>query len=423
MPIKSIKLESIAQRAVLPAAGIIVFVLTFFAAKWCVASTLATQTVQVEIAKFATELAPNDPLPHFVLGALNERAFLAENQENSLAAYEKAAAVSSNDYRLWLAVGRARERSGDAAGAEKALRKALELAPHYAQVQWALGNQLLRQGNTQEGFAFLRQAIEGNPKQYILPAVSTAWFIFDGDIAQVEQNIGSSANTKAALAVFLAKQKRFDEAVQIWNALPEDERKTVFKESGAEIYGQLIAEKQFRSALSFQAHSGEPETFTIGQITNSGFENDIKTGENTNIFDWQIAEGLHPQVGLDDQHKHGGNRSLVIIFNSSDGKNFRQVSQIAAVEAGRTYEFEAFYKSDLKTSATLKWEIADASDGKVLASTEPIEAVSDWVSLRTKFSVPENTQAVVVRLARVDCRSAICPISGKVWFDDLKINN
>lgn len=421
MPIKSIKLESIAQRAVLPVAGIFVFVLTFFAAKWCFANTIATQTVQIEIAKFATELAPNDPLTHFILGALNERTFLAENQENSLAEYEKAAAVSPNDFRLWLAVGRARERVGDAAGAEKALRKALELAPNYAQVQWALGNLLLRQGNAQEGFAFMRQAIESDPKQYILPAVSTAWFIFDGDIAQVEQNIGSSANTKAALAVFLARQKRFEEAVQIWNALPENERKTAFKENGEEIYRQLIAEKQFRNALNFQAHSGEAETFTIGEITNSGFENDIKTGENISIFDWKIAEGLQPQVGLDDLHKHGGNRSLVIIFNSSDGKNFRQVSQTVAVEAGRTYELEAFYKSDLKASTTLKWEIADASDGKILASTEPVEAVSDWASLKTKFTAPENTQAIVVRLARVDCSSAICPISGKVWFDDLAI--
>lgn len=367
----------------------------------------------------ATELAPNDPLTHFVMAALNERTFLAENQEISLAEYEKAVSVSPNDFRLWLAVGRARERNGDAAGAEKALRKALGLAPNYAQVQWTLGNLLLRQENPQEGFAFMRRAIETD-KQYILPAVSTAWFIFDGDIAQIEQNIGNSANTKAALAVFLARQKRFDEAVQIWNALPENERKTDFKENGEEIYRQLIAEKQFRNALDFQTHSGETEIFAVGKIANSGFENDIKT-VNPSIFDWQIAEGLHPQVGLDNQQKHGGNRSLVIIFNSSDGKIFRQVSQTVAVEAGRTYEFEAFYKAELKTSTTLKWEIADASDGKILASTEPIAENSGWSNLRTKFSVPENTQAVVIRLARIGCISAICPISGKVWFDDLAI--
>ncbi|HSK74154.1 MAG TPA: tetratricopeptide repeat protein [Pyrinomonadaceae bacterium] len=419
MPIKSIKLESIPRRAVLPVAAMFCFVLMFFAAKWCFANTLVTQTVQIEVVKMATELAPNDPLTHFVMAALNERTFLAENQEISLAEYEKAVSVSPNDFRLWLAVGRARERNGDAAGAEKALRKALELAPNYAQVQWTLGNLLLRQENSQEGFAFMRRAIETD-KQYILPAVSTAWFIFDGDIAQIEQNIGNSANTKAALAVFLARQKRFDEAVQIWNALPENERQTDFKENGEEIYRQLIAEKQFRNALDFQTHSGETETFAVGKIANSSFENDIKT-VNPSIFDWQIAEGLHPQIGLDNQQRQSGERSLVIIFNSSDGKAFRPVSQTVVVESGRTYEFEAFYKSELKTSTTLKWEIADAADGKILASTEPIAENSGWSNLRTKFSVPENTQAVVIRLARIGCISAICPISGKVWFDDLAI--
>ena len=50
----------------------------------------------------------------------------------------------------------------------------------------------------------------------------------------------------------------------------------------------------------------------------------------------------------------------------------RAITQSVAVEANKKYVFETFYKSELKTTTTVKWEIVDAADGKVLAATEPI---------------------------------------------------
>ena len=94
------------------------------------------------------------------------------------------------------------------------------------------------------------------------------------------------------------------------------------------------------------------------------------------------------------------------------------------METNRKYVFETFYKSELgKTAATFKWEIADAADNsKVLASTEPLAATADWTNLKTEFVVPAGTEAVVIRLARVPCSVTLCPITGKLWFDDFSLN-
>jgi len=163
------------------------------------------------------------------------------------------------------------------------------------------------------------------------------------------------------------------------------------------------------------------ENFAPGKIFNGGFEAEIKR-EKATVFDWQIADGGQPQIGFDDNQKVGGARSLVIIFNSTDGKDFRQVSQIVAVEAARKYGFSLFYKSDLKTSGTLRWEIVDDSNEKILATTNPISANADWTNLKTEFVTAADTEAVTVRLVRESCKSIICPIAGKVWFDDFSIN-
>jgi len=420
MSVKSIKLETITQRALLLGAGFVFLISVVFFVRWCFGYAIATQAISKELAEFAVSLAPNAPQTHFALATLNEQTFLPEDLQKSLTEYEKATALAPHDYRLWFALGKARERGGDAVGAELALKKAVELAPSYSRLRWAYGNIILRQGKTAEAFAEMRQAAEGE-KTFINPLVATAWQIFDGDITQVKQSVGDSTQINFVLPLFLAKQNRFDEAFAIWDSLPAEVKKTTFTENGEEFFKQLIEAKKYRDALRVktQIRESDTENFAVGVISNGGFETDIKP--NADIFGWQIADGVQPQIGFDVIQKQGGNQSLVIVFNSPNGQDFRSLSQTVVVESGKNYGLEAVFKSNLKTTATLKWEIVDVADGKVLAATEAIAASAEWTSLKADFTVPENTQAVIIRLAREVCKTTACPISGKIWFDDFNL--
>lgn len=422
---KSIKLESGASRAVLLLAVLFCLAATFFAVKWYFGNAIAVRSPNKEVAELSVSFAPNDPQTHYTLAVFNEKDFVSSGFAESLAEFERATALAPYDFRLWLALGKARERNGDVAGAELALRKAFALAPNYAAVQWTLGNFLLRRGNVREAFEAIRQAAAGDAGTYKNSALTTAWRIFDGDLAAVKQNLGDSAQLNAALAVFLAGQKRFDEALAIWNALPSEQKKTSLKPDGETLFAQLTTEKRYRDALLVRQSINEPAEaaadFAAGKIFNGDFEIEVKR-ENSEFFDWQIAPGVQPQIGFDDAQKHAGNRSLVIIFNSQTGREFRQVSQTTAVDANRKYTFELFYKSDLKTASPLRWEVVDAGDGKILGTTDAVSNNADWTNLKVDFIASANTQAVTFRLARDTCKSIVCPIAGKVWFDDFTIN-
>ena len=421
MSSKAFEVRSPAGRIILIIAGMLCLIVGFFAVKWCIGNALAARFEEKETVELSTRLAPGDPVTHYSLALLNEKTFLPEDFEKALEEYEKAAALSPNDYRFWFQLGKARERSGDSAGAEKALRKSLELAPNYSEVQWTLGNLLLRQGNSSEGFNLIRLAADGN-ERFLDPAVSIAWQIFDGDAGQLKQNIGDSSKVNAAFASFLLKQERYDEAFDAWNSLPVEERKNVFRQRGEEIYNHLMTAGKYRNALKIWADTAEGnKTYEIGKITDGGFEINEKQ-EKKSAFDWHIAEGAQPLIGVDTETVHGGALSQRIIFNSPNGADFRQVLQLVAVEAGKKYEFSIFYRSDLKTDATLKWEIVTPSDGRVLTATEPIAAKVDWTNLKAQFTAPETSEAVIIRLARAPCSSAICPISGSVWFDDFVLS-
>ncbi len=421
MSVKFIKIDSAAPRIVLVAVGLLFLTLVFFAVKWQLGASVAATTEYKEIAEAAVDLAPSDPQARLVWASLLEKTFLPEDLPHSLVEYETAAALAPEDYQKWFALGRARERGGDTAGAEKALRKAQELAPHYAQISWTLGNLLLRQGKTDEAFAEIQQAAQANPA-FNNPAVLAAWQNFDGDLSQVRRAVGDSPAVNSALAVFLARQKRLDESLSVWNSLPAEGKKVEFKENGREFYNQLIAAKKYRTAQKVLAEISEGDSaVTPGQFADGGFESDIKT-QNPELFEWQLGDAQQPQIGYDNQQKHGGERSLVLVLNSTDGKDFRAVSQTVTVEPGKTYALETFYKSDLKTTATFSWDVADAADGKVLASTGATDLKTpEWTKLSAKFTAPANAEAVVVRLARVTCKSGICPITGRILFDDFSL--
>lgn len=421
MAIKSIKTANLPARIALAAAMLLCLVGVIFSLRWCVGNAISSNTIYLEIADLAISLAPGDPQTHYAAAVLRERTLKPDDFTKSLAEYEQSTALAPNDYRTWLALGRARERGGDAAGAENALRKSLELAPNYSEVRWILGNILLRRGETREAFANLKAAAENDPK-FVNPTITTAWQIFGGDLTRINQNLGDSLSIKAALVAFLAREKRFDEAAEIWKSLPADQKRTTLKDNGGAFAAQLIEAKKYLDALRVLAEIGDAgaENFAVGRIFNGGFEIDVKT-VGASLFEWQIQEGAQPQIGIDGLQKHGGQRSLVAVFNSATGREFRPVSQTVAVEPGNKYTFEMFYKSELKTDATFYWQIVSVPEGKILAATPAISAASDWTNLKTEFVAPEKMEAVVVSLARETCKSTLCPISGRVWFDDLTL--
>ena len=384
------------------------------------ASSAAVRAENADVARFLTGLAPDDPQTHYSAAVLLEKSFEPADIEASLEEYEIAAGLAPENFLFWFDLGRARERNGDSTGAERALRRAMELAPNYARVHWALGNTLLRQGRVDEGFAEIKKAAAADPAAFAAPTANTAWQFFDQDVAAIRQVPGGSVHIEAALVSLMIREKRIDDAVAIWNAIPVADRQSSLRETGKALLTALLAEKRFRLAIELATTLGESGDAKPEQITNGGFETAVKpTGAG--LFEWVIAAGLQPQIVLSSGQKHGGNNSLLLIFSSNDGKDFRSVSQLISVQPGTSYEIEIFYRSDLKTSASFKWQVTDAADEtRILVVSEPTANGPEWSSLLLKFQSSPESDGIILRLIRENC-GPVCPVNGSVTFDDISI--
>lgn len=413
--------------------ALLIIGVAIFVVKWNFGNAIATQLgntkmpeeelIERELAKFAIALAPDDPQTFYASGVVLEKAGKLEELPQIVELYEKATSLSPNDYRYWLVLGKLRERNGDAMGGENALRKSLALAPNYSQINWALGNALLRQNKTDEAFNYLKQAAI-NGETFVPSVAALAWDFFEGDVPTITANVGDSPPIRVWLAIFLARQKRTPEALKFWNELDSEDKRGKFKDQGEELFNRFISNKNFRAALEVRQSLLLPdaEKPEIGKLLNPSFENDTYLGKSgTNFFGWQIAEGTQPNIGINEEAKQDGARSLVLVFNSPTGKEFRDISQMIAVEPNTGYYVEFSAKtSSLRTKETVLWQITDMNEDKILASSTQISSdTGDWQKIGIDFQTSSNTEAVRLHIVRVPCQ--VCAITGKIWFDSFSL--
>jgi tetratricopeptide (TPR) repeat protein len=421
----TIDLRAPARRALLILLALLAILSVWLVVRWYVADTLAeyapdNPAAATELARLATRWAPNDPLAHWTLGALEEKDFSANNLADAVSEYKIAVTLSPNDYRYWMELGRGLEASGDKAGGERALGRAVELAPAYSLPRWYFGNLLLREGKVDEAFQQLARAGETNPAIRV-QVFNLAGEIFGADVDGIANASCPSVAMRIQLAIYLAGRQKFAEAMRIWSST---QNRASERELADELKIQLIDAKQFRAALVV-LRDIEPDSGKVPvpeQFVNGGFEAGT-TLSSSDTFGWSITSNSLAQMSIDTQ-PHSGHNSLRIVFRAPNKLETIRVSQAIVVEPDTQYHFECYARTDdLISGSPPLISIISAADNLVLVSSPPLPTgTNDWQRIALDFKTKPNSDGVIVKLARQSCgEDSVCPIFGKVWYDDFNL--
>jgi hypothetical protein len=90
------------------------------------------------------------------------------------------------------------------------------------------------------------------------------------------------------------------------------------------------------------------------------------------------------------------------------------------VRPNTKYTLSGFYHSDLKPDVKLVWQITDAASGTVITEI-PLQPAGSWTQFSGNFSSPSGTDAVILRVTIKSCGSALCPVNGSLWLDDIDL--
>jgi tetratricopeptide (TPR) repeat protein len=416
--LKAVKLDLPALRAALYGAAAAIVAIAVFTFVWCFANTGSYNAEFKEVGDLFAWLSPSDPQTHFAAASLHESALESGDFEAAVREYEAAASLAPDNYLLWLRLAAIRGRAGDTPGTEAALRRAEQLAPNYSRSQWAMGNFLLREGRDEEAYPQLQKAVAGDVSLAPL-AAATALQTSDGDAEAVIRKFQNSTPVTVAVAIILVSKKEFDKAIEIWNRVePIDD--DVYPAAAKQIRRALVDGKLFKAAVSMKGPPDLVSGSAFEKLTNPGFESPIRTQE-ADAFDWTVTQGAYPQTGVTDSQKVSGAYGLIILLGGQDQKDFRGISQIVAVQPGASYEFGLNYRTDVRSVATFQWEIASANDQHRIALSQPLTPSQNWTRSLTKFTVPTDTDGIIIRFVRNDCTASTCNATGTFWFDDLSL--
>jgi len=384
---------------------------------------------KIEGADMALKYSPRDPLLRWRRGGVYLNAASEEMEESRLRVaideFRAAARISPDDYRGWLALGRALDRGGDAVEARKSFERAIKLAPNHFDPRWAFGNHLLRAGDRDGSFAQMRLALGNRPSA--LPLVfDYAWDAYRGDGKAIASALDPPRQVRALLAALLIHRGRVDDAMDVWRGMVAPSANDAQKVAEALFYTGNF-NRAYKVWTSVEIPN-RPAPDAGSLLSNGGFEGRLSLGQKAPFLTWQINPIAGVKVLQDLKEPREGQRSLRVGFDVRGNVAFTLASQTVPVRPSTSHLLTFSIRSDkLLSLSTPLVEVFDSArdlvgGNRFRVATQPLSnGGGEWTDYKLEFTTNAQTEAVTVRIQRPPCPESPCPIEGHVWFDEFKL--
>ncbi len=375
-----------------------------------------------ETIELAREMSPTDPRATWLKATFEKNLLTTERTASAIRLFEETVRLAPRDFRWWMELGRAYEQADKPREAELALRRAHEIAPTYALVNWQMANFFLRQNREEEAFVALKAATMNN-FSYREQAFSLAWDYFEKNPAKLELIVADEPSVYAELAQFYAARGRAEDSIRIWNRLT-DQEKLAYPNIIKVIAQGLYDKRFFAQSLEFSRQAGIDAEAQPNTISNEGFETIIGTVDST-LFGWRLAKSdAKLDISPDQSVKRTGARSMRFAFRGFSKPELYNLFQTVVVTPGKSYRLKFWLRTEgLRSAGNPQIEIMNANDDKLLvASRQFPSGTNDWQEIEITLIAPANCSGITIRTSRGFCGDN-CPIVGMVWYDDFSLTS
>jgi tetratricopeptide (TPR) repeat protein len=365
------------------------------------------------------------------------RAALADKLQNSIVESDLAEAVrlSEEATRLepqvaqyWVRLAAAYEAEGRTSDAVRAYRMAVQLFPLSPDINWQLGNFLLRQDDSVHALGAFRKVIAGSPAMR-RATYQTAWGATEDSAQILEIMIPAQRDILADYLRYLLDAGRLDAARPVWWKLmstgtppPGQALRYLDAVLARQRTEEAIAAWDALSARAPQLYAPYPHSLQESagnRVTNAGFEHEVLNGG----LDWHIlsVDGVDAHVIAGVAFE--GARCLELVFAGTANLAYFHVFEFVPVEPGTTYLFTARVRAhEISSDQRPRFLLRDSQDERLLrVETAAVPATSDWTELRVEFRTGPATRVVDVRLFRPQSRKFDGRIGGTLWIDDVRL--
>ena len=136
---------------------------------------------------------------------------------------------------------------------------------------------------------------------------------------------------------------------------------------------------------------------------------------------WSQRKEISPEFSVAELPSLGGPGSLSISGGVNSSENCCWLKNVAGIEAGKCYKFEASYQTERvsyprqQVLARLDWRSASGERAGQPEYVKEIPGTGQWSKVGGTFRAPENAAAVIIELYL-----SFCP-QGRVWWDGISL--
>lgn len=381
-----------------------------------VAAYLASHARSVADLERALAWDPRNPALHLRIARVAERI---PDADKAHAHFETARRLRPTDAYPWLGLALLAQRTGELAEARRAFDTALALDPHNVHIRWEAALSAFRLGQRERALEHFRYVLAVDPGQRDAAFQLARLLLKPGEDPGALLPEEPDGLTNVLLTAVRNEDPALAKAAWTRRAALEPR---LPKDVGRRYLDFLLQAGDGTAARQVWPLLVPPDGQADGNaVWNGGFETERLLGWG---LDWRVGRVWGVDVALDRFVAATGRRSLRLTFNSFPTLDFAGVSQLVAVEPGRTYELRALAKAtEFTTRSGLKLEVVrPGTDGRLLAETATISGtMPGWLPLEARVSIPTDVTLALLRVRREPAREPEGNLGGRVWLDEVTL--
>jgi hypothetical protein len=247
------------------------------------------------------------------------------------------------------------------------------------------------------------------------------WQASDQKIDFLNAVTGNDPQSRLALAQFLSRQERPEEAL---GAIKTLDRRSLSElpESGKLLDTLITAGRIDLAAGLWRELFDEGARADRTPVWNGGFETTIRQGFTQ--FDWKLGETKYARIKIINGTARTGRRSLVVAYEGVNTTRLdREIRQLVLARPGGHYRLACYVKAESLISPDGPQIVVTVPGSETpLASSDVVSGGSyDWRPLTVDFNLPADAQAIFISIKQTPRFSYVEPTKGIVWFDDFAL--
>ncbi len=366
----------------------------------------------------------NADYPHR-LGLLDAYSLGHADLPDAIRYLERATRLNPRKAQYWSDLAEVCDSTGDAACANRAVERALQLSPATPRFEWKAANHFIQEGRVGEALRRFRRLLALDPA-YAQPVFQVCLRVLGSPQTVYQQvlSAGSLPRLQLAFLDFASAQGDTEFASKVWQQISSQGIACNFAEA------RPYVESLFASGHVGQAAAVWRQLERAGVIPWSadGGGNLVYNGrfDHTPLgagFDWQARNLPYVETDFGDPSAFRGSRCLRVDYAAGRNLESEPVYEFVPVVPGRAYRLTAEVRTESITSASgPRLRVTDPECSACLnVATGTTVGTTPWHTLALDFAAGPHTRVVRLAVWRARSRTFPMEISGSFWLDDVSI--